>query len=228
MIRVLSDSPFLFKEWIKLRRLVWVPVFVLAGALLEAWLSMRGMRINHGATQLWNALVYKQDIPFRKLAYALPLSGVWYACVQYLPDCAGRRLRLMFHLPVSHRRALYIPALVGLACCGLLFLLTLTGLWAVLALGFFLPPELTGPMLLTVLPWGLAMAVAYLATAAAIADPGGIRRLAIALTGFAFVSMLTQTVGFGGMTDSLVLYALLCLLWVFPLEAAALRVKEGK
>lgn len=221
-------TPFLFKEWIKLRRLAWVPPVLVAGALVDAWLSMRGLRTNHGATQLWNALVYKQDIHFDKLAYALPLSGVWYACIQFLPECSGRRLRLLFHLPVSHWRALYLPAAVGLACVTVLSGGTLAGLWVILAVGFHLPAELALPMVQTALPWGLAALVAYLATATTIAEPSALRRLAVALAGFAFVSMLTQTAGFAGMTRSLGLYGLLCLLWLLPLEAAALRVKEGK
>lgn len=221
-------TPFLFKEWIKLRRLAWVPPLLVAGALVDAWLSMRGLRTNHGATQLWNALVYKQDIYFDKLAYALPLSGMWYACVQYLPECSGRRLRLLFHLPVSHWQALYVPAAVGLVCVAVLSVGALTGLWAILAFGFRLPSEIALPMVLTALPWGLAALVAYLASAATIAEPSALRRLAVALAGFAFVSMLTRTAGFAGMTGSLGVYALLCLLWLLPLEAAAQRVKEGK
>lgn len=220
-------NAFLFKEWIKLRRFAWVPLLVIVGALVDAWLSMRGLRANHGTTQLWNALVYKQDIYFHKLAYALPLAGIWYALIQYLPECSGRRLRLLFHLPVSHWQALYVPAAVGLACLAVLSAGTMAGLWAILNLAFHLPSEIAVPMVLTVLPWGLSALIAYLATATTIAEPSAWRRLATALVGFAFVSMLTQTAGFNGMTDNLGLYGLICLPWLLPIEAAAQRVKEG-
>lgn len=220
-------SPLLFKEWIKLRRLAWLPLVLVLAALVDAWLVMRAVRNNHGPVQLWNALTYKQDIHFYKLAYALPLSGLWYACVQFLPECTGKRLRLLFHLPVSHRRALRVPVAVGLACVGVVSALALGGLWAMLSLDLHLPAELSWPMAQTVLPWCLAAAVAYLATAAALADPAPLRRVALALAGLATVSMLIQTSGFAGMSASLAWYALVCLPWLLTLEAAALRVKEG-
>ncbi len=221
------NTAFLFKEWIKLRKLAWIPLLLIVGALVDTWLSLRGLRTNHGPTQLWNALVYKQDVAFDKLAYALPLAGVWYGCVQYLPECAGKRLRLLFHLPTSHWRALYLPAAVGLALMALLSLLALGGLWAILTVAFAFPNELAGAMVETALPWTLAGAVAYLATAAVIAEPAALRRLAIALAAFAYVSMLTPIAGFAVMSASLGWYALLCLPWLLPLEAAAQRVKGG-
>lgn len=219
-------SPFLLKEWIKLRRLAWVPPVLILAALIDAWLVMRSIRNNHGSVQLWNALAYKQDVYFDKLAYVLPLSGAWYACVQFLPECAGKRLRLMFHLPVSHWLALYVPVAVGLGCLAILSALALGGLWAILTLGLHLPSELAWPMIQTALPWCLASAVAYLAIAAAVADPALYRRLGLALAGFAFVTLLTRVSGFAGMSGSLIWYAVLCLPWLLALEAAALRVKE--
>lgn len=220
-------TPLLFKEWIKLRLLAWLPLALVMAALVDSWLVLRAVRNNHGPVQLWNALTYKQDIYFFKLAYVLPLSGLWYACVQFLPECTGKRLRLLFHLPVPHWLALYVPVTVGLACVAAVSVVALGGLGAILALGLHLPAELSWPMVQTALPWCLAALVAYLATAATIADPGPVRRLAIALAGLAFVSMLIQTSGFAGMSDSLPWYGLACLPWLLPLEAAALRVKEG-
>lgn len=216
------------KEWIKLRRLAWVPPVLMLAAVIDAWLTMRAIRNNHGAVQLWNALAYKQDIHFYRLAYVLPFCGLWYACVQFLPECTGKRLRLLFHLPVSHGTALAVPVLVGLAAIAALSLMTLAGLWAVLSLGFQMPPELWWPMVQTVLPWCVAAAVAYLAAAAAVADPALHRRIALALAGFAFVAMLIRTAGFAGMSAALPGYVLLSAVWLLPLHAAALRVKEGR
>lgn len=221
-------TPLLLKEWIKLRRLAWVPPVLILATLVDAWLVMRSIRNNHGSVQVWNALAYKQDIHFDKLAYALPLSGLWYACLQYLPECTAKRLRLLFHLPVSHWQALYVPVAVGLAIVTALSALALVGLWMVFALAFHLPAELSWPMVQTAMPWCLAAAVAYLAAAAAIADPALHRRLVIVLAGFAFVSMLMRTSTFAGMSDHLLWYAVLSLAWLLPLEAAALRVKEGR
>lgn len=219
-------KPLLLKEKIKLRRLFWVPPLVLLAVLVDIWLTLRAVNTLRGPAQLWNALTYKQDIFFAGLAYVLPLTGIWYACVQFLPECTGRRLRLLFHLPVSPWLALYVPVGVGLALMLLCSALALGGLAAVAA-SLNLPPQLWGPMVETALPWCLAGMVAYLATAATLADPALHRRVAISLAGLGFVALLTQTTIFAGMSGSLGWYALACLPWLLPLEAAAQRIKES-
>ncbi|ACJ01180.1 hypothetical protein [Rhodospirillum centenum] len=219
-------KPLLLKETIKLRRLFWVPPLVVLAALVDTWLTLRAFNSMRGPAQLWNALTYKQEITFDSLAYVLPFAGIWYACVQFLPECTGRRLRLMFHLPVSPWLGLYVPVAVGLGLVLLCSVLALGGLAAV-AGSLNLPPQLWGPMVETALPWCLAGMVAYLATAATLADPALHRRLVIALAGLAFVTLLTRTTIFAGMSGSLGWYALACLPWLLPLEAAAQRTKES-
>ncbi len=216
-----------FKEWIKLRRLFVIPVLVLCAVLVDIYLRFKGVKAMHGATSLWLDLVYKQSISFGRLELAFLFTGLWLACVQFLPECSGKRLRLLFHLPVSYRFSLYSIAGIGLFFCMILFLSTFAGFWAVLK-SFGFPPELISPMIQTAIPWALAGLVTYAATAAIIAEPVRFRKVCFALLGYAFISLLATKDGYASMTNSLWIYALVCLLWPFCIEAAALRVKEGK
>lgn len=218
----------LLKEWIKLRRLGWVAPLAVAAALVDAWLSLRGQVAAHGAAQVWNTLVAKRPVMFDGLAVVLPLTGLWLAALQFLPECSGRRLRLLFHLPLPAAWGLRLPVAVGLACVAANLALALAGLALVLGADLRLPAELARPMLETVLPWGLAAMVAYLAGAAALADPAPVRRAALVLAGMAHVTLLTNTQGYGALTSALPWYALMCLPWLLAPEAAALRVKEGE
>lgn len=216
----------LLKEWIKLRLPGWLPLVGIAVALTDAWMTMRAIRNNHGAVPLWSMLIYKQDIFFGMLVYILPLSGAWLAAVQYWRECSGRRLRLLFHLPVHHRVALFAPAAVGLAVLAALTVVELGG-FALMLASFDLPAELAGAMLRTLLPSALGGAVAYLAVAAVLAEQFTPRRLGMGMAGLIYIALLTRTFGYGGMDASLWLYAAACLPWLLPVEAAALRVKEG-
>ena len=214
------------KEWVKMRRLFWIPFVLVVAVLCDALMTYRGVRANHGAMSLWVDLVYKQTIHFGRIYWVFLFSGLWFAALQFIPECSGKRLRLLFHLPVSHRVSLYTMVFWGIGWCLAVFFCGLAGFRLVLALMDF-PPQLADPMVGTLLPWGLAAIVAYCTTASVIAEPSRIRKLAFACVGVALASLLQTSSGFSGMTDSLWLYALICLPLPLCIEAAALRVKEG-
>jgi hypothetical protein len=217
----------LLKERLKLRRSWWVPFLALAGALANVFLTWRSIGAMHGAPALWHILIYRQDVHFGALQWLLPFGGAWFACAQALPECSGRRLRLLFHLPVNHRLSLYVLAACGLALCLALLGAALGGFWLVARLTGF-PPELIRAMAGTLLPWGLAGMTTWCATAAAVADPSFKRKLGFGMAGFGYMTLLTAGFGFSPMGGSLWLYAAVCLPWPLALEAAALRVKEGE
>lgn len=219
-------TALLFKEWIKLRRFCWLPPLFAAGALFQTALSFKGYRAMHGAVAQYAEIIGKEPLIFAALRPALIGGGICFALMQFLPDCAGRRLRLTFHLPLSGPVCLRLMTGMGLLCCALTFALTVAAFAGVTAC-FGFPPEIVHPMLLSLVPWGAGMGVAYCATAAFLAEPSMPRKLAFAAAGAAFVTMLTPTSGYGAGHD-LVPRLCLCLLWIPAVEAAALRVKEGK
>lgn len=219
-------SAVLLKEWIKLRLLVWVPFLVLIAVLIDVYMRYKGVVASHGAAALWLDLIYKQSIHFVKLKWVLIGGGIWFACLQFLPECSNKRLRLLFHIPVAHQIPMYAMLLVGVSIMALLFLCAYVGLYGVFS-RFYFPQELSSMMLQTTLPWALAGLVAYCASGAVIAQSGVYRKLAFVFLGYAHVGILTQTNGFDAFND-LGLYALSTLAWLFVFEAAALGVKEGR
>jgi len=216
----------LLKEWVKLRILVWVPFLLMIAFLIDTYMRYKGIVALHGASALWLDLMYKQSIAFLKLEWVLIGGGIWFACLQFLPECSHKRLRLLFHLPVAHQLPIYSMVGVGLLVTGVLFLGAYGGFYAVLS-RFYLPAELYVPMLKTLLPWGLAGTVAYCVTAAVIAQTDIVRKLALVFLGYVYISFLSETNGFDAFED-LEWYALCCVPWIFAFEAAALGVKEGR
>lgn len=215
------------KEIIKLRLLVWLPFIVLITVLLDIFMTYKSVRSIHGPAALWVDLIYKQSIHFGRLQWVFIAAGVWFAILQFWPECSGKRLRLMFHLPVSYRISLYSIAAVGILCHVLLLLVCLIGFYSVLS-AFGFPAELINPMIKTLLPWWLAGAIAYFMTAAILAEPVIFRKLAFTCVGIGYISLLTVSYGFDIMGNAIWLYALLCIPWILTIEAAALRVKEGQ
>lgn len=216
-----------FKEWLKLRYFLWVPFMFAGAALADYCLTLKGVLAMHGAIDTWNGIIAKDTIYFNSLQWAFVLGGVWLASVQLIPESTNKRLRLLFHLPVSSCLSLGVQIITGLGV--MLALFCVASLAFILAGRYFgFPPEMLMPMFRTILPWGLAGAVSWCATAAAIADPSFRRKIVIALTGFGYITMLSNGRGFASMDSSLWLYILACLPWPLALGAAALRVKEGE
>lgn len=213
------------KEWIKLRLAVWLAPILAVAAVVQAWFSIKGFRSAHGAVLQYAEFVGKQPIIFGWIEYALIFAGIWLAALQFYPECVGKRLRLLFHLPISYRISLY--SMIGIGFMGCLLVGTIAFVaFALLLNSYGFPRELASPMLATLLPWISASLVAYCATAATLAEPRYYRRLAYAFCGVVTVMLMTPNSGYGAGKDWL-LYSLAIVFWVVAIEAAALRVKEG-
>ncbi|MFV0480898.1 MAG: hypothetical protein ACK5LP_02830 [Campylobacteraceae bacterium] len=216
-----------FKEWIKLKRLVIVPFLVLIAFIIDAYMKYKGVISIHGSSALWLDLIYKQSIHFAKLEWALIGGGVWFACLQFIPECSNKRLRLLFHLPVSYKFSMYSMLSLGVMLNLLLLLIASFGLFIVFNTLHF-PYELYIPMIKTIFPWSLAGIVAYFVTATVIAEPMILRKLGFVFVGAIYISLLTATNGFNSISSHLWIYILVSLPWILTFESAALRVKEGK
>ncbi|MDR1555167.1 MAG: hypothetical protein LBS39_03975 [Campylobacteraceae bacterium] len=217
----------LLKERIKLQKLFWLP-FVIAIALsADVYMSYKSIISSHGAAALWVDLIYKQSIHFDKLKWALIIGGVIFAYLQFMPECKDKRLRLMFHLPVSYRFSIYSIIFAGLVLNVILSLSVIACLFLVFW-SFSFPCELIFVMLMSVIPWSIAGVVSYLAVSSIIAEPSVVRKLALAFIAVIFINLLITANGFFSMKSDLWLYILLSLFWLFAFEAAALRIKEKR
>ncbi|PIE73099.1 MAG: hypothetical protein CSA19_02075, partial [Deltaproteobacteria bacterium] len=87
------------------------------------------------------------------------------------------------------------------------------------------PTQMTWLLYLTIIPYFLLAITSWCAVAATIAEPNLLRKICLALTGYGFFVLLTSSRGFA--TLELSTYTLICIPWLFALNASALRVKEG-
>ncbi|MDR1614798.1 MAG: hypothetical protein LBS26_04430 [Campylobacteraceae bacterium] len=217
----------LLKEWIKLRKFFWIPFFAVLAVVADAYISYKGVISHKGATALWAELIYKQNIYFSKLQWVFIAGGILFSYVQFMPECKERRLRLMFHLPVSYRFSIYSCLSIGVVL-NLLLAVTALSLLSGLFFVMHFPYELSFEMLMTIIPWIIAGVVSYLATAAVIAEISIAKKFIFGGMWAIFMSLLTESSGFFSFQSDLWLYLLVSLLWLFAFESAALKTKGGK
>ncbi|MDR2341739.1 MAG: hypothetical protein LBD84_01685 [Campylobacteraceae bacterium] len=216
----------LLKERIKLRKFFWIPFLAAFAVIIDTYISYKGIISHKGAAILWAELIYKQGIYFDKLQWVFIAGGILFSYVQFMPECKEKRLRLMFHLPVSYRFSIYSIMGIGIVLNLLLYIFA----FLLLAALFFImrfPCELSFDMLMTIIPWAIAGFVSYLAAAAVIAELSIAKKFIFGGMCAVFVSLLTESNGFFSFQKDLWLYLLASALWIFAFEAAALKTKGG-
>lgn len=215
------------KEWIKWRRWGVLPFVLLLAAALDYRLSFDALVNHRGASAVWTAMYFRQDVMVADWRWLFAGSGIFWALLQMVPECRDGRLRLMLHLPRRQRWVLSVPLLAGLVLMGL-YTACCLGLLTVVHLSLGFPPELSVPILKTVLPWGLAGMVAWVATASAVAEPQALRKLLIVGMGIGYWQLLTDVYGFALYSRHFWIYVGLCLPWLTVLHTSCLRLKGGQ
>lgn len=214
-----------YKEWLKLRLVFWVPLAVTLAALAQVLVSFRHVNEIIGPTMLWIDVALADKVFYTDLKYVAVFAAVWFALFQFVPECSGKRLRLLFHLPVPRRRAVAFMVGIGLICVTSVCLLSVIGLG--LIVGHYMPFQAVRTVLLTCLPWLLAGFPAYLGTVLVTMEPAMPHKFMHGLATVLFVDMLTSTAVQGAFEHRLWLYGAACLLWLLPIEMAAYRFKRG-
>ncbi|MDR2789900.1 MAG: hypothetical protein LBB59_02865 [Campylobacteraceae bacterium] len=216
----------LLKERIKLRKFFWIPFLAAFAVIIDAYISYKGVIAHKGATMLWAELIFKQDIYFYKLQWVFIAGGILFSYAQFMPECKEKRLRLMFHLPVSYRFSIYSMMGIGIVLNLFLYIAAIAFLAALFFIMRF-PCELSFDMVMTIIPWAIAGFVSYLAAAAVIAEPSIAKKFIFGGMWAVFMSLLTESHGFFSFQKDLWLYLLASLFWLFAFESAALKTKGG-
>jgi hypothetical protein len=173
-----SDTPgdinlirsIFFKEYLKIRW-PWLTLIILNALLMVyIFVETRHLFIMDHAEIVWYRVLHLGQIHFDHMKYAPLITGLLLACIQYLPEMGGERLRLTLHLPVSPHRLIMAHILVGLTALALVITLNLAGLSIVTAR--FFPAEGVYTALLTALPWCMAGVAAYLGVTLGLLEPG--------------------------------------------------------
>lgn len=218
-------AALLYKEWLKLRLVFWGPLVAILVSLGLALINFRHVNEIIGPVMLWYDAVLLDKIFYSELKYVFVFTAMWFALFQFVPECSGKRLRLLFHLPVPRRRGMYFMVGVGLTCTIAIGLIGVGGVACIV--GAFMPVEAVRIAVLTCLPWTLASLPAYLGTVLVVMDPAWPHKFLHGAVTALFVYELTAPSMQGAFEPTIVLYALCCLLWILPVELAAFRVKRG-
>ncbi|WP_319542100.1 hypothetical protein [uncultured Pseudodesulfovibrio sp.] len=218
-------TALVYKEWLKLRLVLWVPFLAVLTALGLVLVSFRHVKEMIGATMLWVDVALVEKVFYYDLRYVSVFAALCFALFQFVPECSGKRLRLLFHLPVPRRQAVYFMVGIGLACTALVCMVAAIGLAGIV--GYYMPAEAVKMVLLTAAPWFLAGIPVYLGVVLVIMEPALPHKFLHGGATVLFVLELTTTSMQGAFEYSLSLYVLACLLWVLPIELAAYRFKRG-
>jgi len=193
-----QTSALLRKEWIKLRRGVWILPLIVAYAAVDSFLTLKGIDRMHGPFGLWLTLVAKQP-PFFADFILLGPCGVILGVLQAWPECQGKRLRLLFHLPESPERVVHVMVYTGLAVLTLLNLAA-HGALAAAMLAFHLPRDIVLPVLASVLPYSLLSMALYMCTVAVLAVRGLPQKLIVLVCAYGAWSILSDAGTYGTVT----------------------------
>lgn len=215
----------LYKEWLKLRYLGWVPFALLLIGVVDSFYDMYGAKSASGGLSLWHMVVFRSHMPFKPMQYLPLFAGVWLAAAQFAPEFLNRKSRLFFHLPVNEHRALFLSLAVG---AGLLLVL---GGTLCLVQGYiiilFMPREAASLAIATLAPWCLAGFMAYAITALIFIETSMVRRLWHAACGGVFLLALFNARDYGSYIEGLPWFGLITLFWFTTISGVLDRVKRG-
>lgn len=215
----------LYKEWIKMRWFVLLAAVISLVTLINMWLTIRRGFEFQNAMMLWMRTLLDQQLYYNGIRYNLVIAGVIFALVQFVPETSKRRLRLLFHLPVAHNRALFTMLGAGALALLSMVLLNAVFLWAVMSKYF--PVEAQGAALLTSAPWFAAGFLTYFTVALVLLEPSRVRKIAYAAGGWGLVKLYFLGRGYCEYNHAWIAFAVILLLALAAPALPAYRFKRG-
>ncbi|GFM36268.1 DUF4857 domain-containing protein [Desulfovibrio psychrotolerans] len=209
------------KEWIKIRRGIWIIPLLLAYAVADSHLVLNTINRMHGPLGLWATILDKSPTFFSSYLLLVP-CGVLLAALQAWPECQGKRLRLLFHTPATPERILSVMLLTGTTVLILFNLLALAALTVSMRAHHF-PPDVIIPVLLTVAQWCVLSFAAYFSAMAFFGSTGLPMKLVALAGGYAAYTLLADVRGYGLYARSLPVYTAFALAFVPLVYFAFLR-----
>lgn len=201
----LKTQAILTKEWIKLRKTVWLLLLIVLYAAGDTYLYLHGQNQLGGALGLWGNILSRHP-DFYSSFNLLALCGVLLGFFQFWPECQGKRLRLFFHMPMEPWRLLSVQLLTGITVLIFINLLSFGLLLAAMAL-FNLPYNIIEPIMYCIVPWALLSFIAYFVTGAFLAANKLALRLLVLMGGYCAFALLFGGTGYGEFSQAALRYA---------------------
>lgn len=172
---------FLFKEWLKTRRVFWIAMIISVLTACYAVMEMKSLIEARGMVTLWLTMLQK-DVSFVSVVTYIPLIiGLALGVAQMVPEMSHKRLKLTLHLPVPTARL--VALMLGVGVLQLMAIYLVQGAIIALYDSWILPAELVWRVMLTMLPWYLSGIIAYLFVSAICLEGTWAMRVTLALLG---------------------------------------------
>ena len=157
------------KEYYKIRRLWFMVLAMNLAVCVHLWMTTRRLFILDHPEVVWYRVLHLGQIHYDSLVYVPVITGILVACIQYLPEMWGERLKLSLHLPMSPHILILIHVWVGLVALVLALLPDMATL--VWVTGQYFPIQAVATSVQTALPWFMAGIAAYLGATLVILEP---------------------------------------------------------
>lgn len=215
----------IYKEWLKVRW-IWLIVTVI-GLMVAVNIYMR---VSHDilfteANNYWYGILFQGFQYFKFLKY-IPLLGLVFAIAQYFPETVNKRIKLTFHLPVKENKALLVMMLFGTVCLFITYLIIFLTFYVTSTI--YLPAEIIGAAVISIIPWILAGFVVYYFVSLIVMEPIWYFWIFYAAVGFFFVRIFIEFSVAGGYAPINLLLLIITVLLSISMLFSAYRFRKGE
>lgn len=216
----------IYKEWIKIRLVVYASLGLGLLALLNIFLKVRHDILFVDAVNYWYSFLFRGTIYFGVLKFLPLVAGAGVAIAQYFPETVNKRIKLTFHLPVSEN-----GILIKMHAFGAMTLLSVFAVLYIIFIGgsaLFFPGNIIKASLLTLTPWFLGGFATYFLLALILLEPMWIYRAFYAVISAGFVTIFYGKVPIGGFAPVLCLLAFITMLLSCVVLFSGYRFRKGE
>jgi hypothetical protein len=215
-----------YKEWIKIRLVVWVALGLSLVALVNIFLKVRHDILFVDAANYWYSFLFRGYTYFGILKFLPFVTGLAIAIAQYFPETVNKRIKLTFHLPVSENGVLISMHAFGvLVLIGLLA--SVIGLFTAGSAIFF-PGNIIRASLLTMMPWFLGGISTYFLVALVLLEPMWIFRGLYSAVAAGFIIIFYTGAAIGAFKPILLPLTLLTVLLSCVVLFSGYRFRKGE
>ena len=216
----------LYKEWIKIRLVVWIASGLSLLALINIFLKVRHDILFVDASNYWYSFLFRGVTFFSILKFLPFIVGLAVAIAQYFPETVNKRIKLTFHLPVSENGVLIRMHAFGALVLLAVFVVVL-GLFTAGSAIFF-PTNIIRASLLTMMPWFLGGMATYFLVALILLEPMWLFRGLYASVAAGFVTIFYTGASIGGFKPVLLQFTLITLLLSLVVLFSGYRFRKGE
>jgi hypothetical protein len=216
----------IYKEWIKIRLVVYASLGLGLLAMINIFLKVRHDILFVDAVNYWYSFLFRGTIYFGILKFLPLVAGAGIAIAQYFPETVNKRIKLTFHLPVSEN-----VILIEMHAFGALTLLSVFAvLYTVFIAGstIFFPGNIIEASLLTLTPWFLGGLATYFLLALILLEPMWLYRAFYAVIAAGLVKVFYARAPIGGFAPVLGLLALITVLLSCVVLFSGYRFRKGE